>query len=462
MNTTHVILVAAGAVCALAFLPSGRTGPAVAPEPARVVSSQPSTALSVRSDADGSLAMEARLASRWAANAGAANYLTVDLRAKELPQVSRSPVSMAVVIDRSGSMRGEKLEQAKEAARQLVGQLSENDRLAVVHYGSDVRHSESLPGTESGKAALRAFIDEIYSDGGTNISQALQEAARVLEASARDERPRRLTLISDGRPTEGEPDHQALAWITGAIRKGGVTVSALGVGSDFDELLMRRLVEEGGGFYGFIEDASRLSEVFRSELGNGARLVAREAELFIDTPQGVEIAEVLGRTVTKVGSSTVRVGLPDFSAGLSAKVIVRFTVALEEGESPQRLVELRLRHRDLQKEAIVESKLALSAPVTHDASLALSSADPEILRHAARAELAKQAQLAAVHVRAGRREEAARSLELSFDGFRKIFGMSADSLSGQDTAEYRAMIQSGNVKALENKSMKSFGENNTY
>src|SRR4051794_31713233 len=85
--------------------------------------------------ADGSIRMEARLSHPYIGTGSSDVFATLDLTGAQVPGATRSPVNVALVIDRSGSMAGEKLFQAKQAARKLVEQLGEADRIAVIHFG---------------------------------------------------------------------------------------------------------------------------------------------------------------------------------------------------------------------------------------------------------------------------------------------------------------------------------------
>ena len=462
MNTK---LIFAGAL-ALAFF-AIVAGPARSTSAGRGVSTAPLPVTApppVASVANGSLSLSAHLASRYAANGGAANYLTVEVRGGLAPGAKeRPPVNLVAVIDRSGSMSGEKLLRAKEAAQHLVSQLHDNDRLGLVHYGSDVQVFEGRVASPANKAAMSAFISAIHDGGGTNIGEGLLSAERVLGAPGAY-RASRIILLSDGQPTEGVTDTDRLKQLVSDIRQKGATVSALGVGDDYSEVLMAGLAASGGGFFGDLRDTSRLAEVFGRELDQAAQLVAREVEVSFEVPEGVRVEELLGHRVEQQGT-TVRARLYDFSAGLVGRVVARVSVSCPERDAAVELGRVRLSYRDLVADRQVTSEVIFGAQVTSDPKLALLHADPELLAHAARAEGAKQELIAAAHFREGRQEEGITALNSAARSLRAVFGEPAEAISRemeQDAVVARTRRTTLSAKRLESKRLADFGGNNGY
>ena len=133
---------------------------------------------------DGSIKMEARLSHPYIGTGSSDVFATIDLTGVQVPGATRSPVNVALVIDRSGSMAGEKLAQAKQAARKLVEQLGEQDRIAIVHFGSEVRRFEGTWATPSNKERMLSYIDGIY-DAIRNAGLALPERPRAADLDGR-------------------------------------------------------------------------------------------------------------------------------------------------------------------------------------------------------------------------------------------------------------------------------------
>ncbi|MDB4964099.1 MAG: Von Willebrand factor type domain protein [Myxococcales bacterium] len=240
---------------------------------------------------------------------------------------ARPPLSVAIVIDRSGSMNGEPMENAKEAASRLVGQLDAADAFTVVSYstGDEVVMPMSRA-TDANKTAARAAISRIYDDGGTCLSCGLIRGASELAQTPVSDGLRRIVLISDGQANAGIYDRGELAQLAATTAANGVSISAVGVGLDFDEVTMQRIAEVGRGNYYFVEDTANLSAMFQRELGGLTETVASDAHLVISEPAGVRIEEAYGYPMTREGRSVV-IPVADLRAGESRKVVLRVTVA---------------------------------------------------------------------------------------------------------------------------------------
>lgn len=161
------------------------------------------------------------------------------------------PRDVAAVLDVSGSMSGEKIEQAKEALRSLLASLGDGDRFRLVSFSTAVhRFSEGWEeATTASREAARAWIDDLVADGGTNIGAALDEAFRV--GSPPDRLPV-VVFLTDGLPSVGEQSPQRLADRAEASA-GRARVFAFGVGHDVNTHLLDRLGEAGRGSTDYVQ-----------------------------------------------------------------------------------------------------------------------------------------------------------------------------------------------------------------
>ncbi|MCC6337366.1 MAG: VWA domain-containing protein [Myxococcales bacterium] len=397
MNRTGLFLAAAGVlalVAVVAAVPRMHGG---------TTTTTPSTTVTTPIDpataSDGSLSMTARLSHPFVGLGRQDVFLTVDLRAVEVPGAQRAPVNLAMVIDRSGSMSGFKLNQAKQAARQLVGQLNASDRLSIVHYGSDVKSMDGLMATPENKARLLAFIDGIWDDGGTNIGAGLAAGRDLLLSTKSDFRVNRLVLISDGQPTEGVTDFGGLTGIVRDIRGTGVSVSSIGVGDDFNENLMEALAEVGAGAYAYLQDASQLASIFQKDLNAAGTQVARGVALTFKVPQGARLQRVLGYSqVARAfdgATELVTVSMPDFAAAQQERVVVHLTVDAAQAGRTVSVSDLDLTYTDLLKGSAVKSEAHLAAMTTDQADMVVKNQDKDAVVFAARARAADNSRKAA-------------------------------------------------------------------
>jgi len=254
---------------------------------------------------------------------------------------ARPPLSLAIVIDRSGSMEGKPLANAKAAATRLVDELEARDAFTIITYSSGVEIVVPITrATAAGKNAARAAIEQIYDEGNTCISCGIEAAANELTRTPLGNGVRRMVLISDGQANSGLYDRNELAQLATETASRGMSISTVGVGLDFDEVTMTRLADVAHGHYYFVEDTERLSEMFATELGGLAQTVATGVSLVIMPMPGVVIEDAYGYPVTRTrpgdrqlpdGVSVVTVPIADLRAGETRKVVLRATLPSNVG-----------------------------------------------------------------------------------------------------------------------------------
>ncbi|MCY1017950.1 vWA domain-containing protein [Pyxidicoccus sp. MSG2] len=475
MNRT-LLLVSAAGLLALGALMVGKPTP---PPPPPVTDTSHTVARPDEPDATvtlplvtstpsgGALTLSGKLSGAYVQTGTSEVFAWLELKAHPAEAGRRVPVNLALVIDRSGSMSGQKLADAKRAAAELVSRLTSEDRLAFVDYGTDVKALPSRPVTEEVRAELLRTIADLRDDGSTNTSGGLAEAARALRPYLREFRVSRAILLSDGQPTTGMVRESELYALVRGMRDEGITVSALGVGGDFNEALMRGMAEQGGGFSGFIDDSAKLAEVFSRELDQATSTVARRVELELRLPAEIQTVEVMGLPATREGQ-LVKVPLYDLAGDQSVRVVAKLTLATGAASGVLQVLDARVRYVDVGRDAVADTGLKLAAAVTADATVVRANLDKDVRVHATRA-LGTQHMLAAAEEMKRGNRQAARGL---LDNARRIFGTSASALSGelaeldQTEAAYGSASDEEEVRResrnLYKKTMKNFGTNNAY
>ena len=230
-----------------------------------------------------------------AAHAAQANYLKIGLTGFEPERRGRrTPVNLSIVLDRSGSMGGDKIERAKAAALMVVDRLGSDDILSVVAYDSTVQ--VLVPATKvRDRDALKASILRIQPGGSTalfaGVSRGIEEVRKFLD----EKRVNRVILLSDGQANVGPSSPNELGRLGAAAGKEGIAVSTIGLGLGYNEDLMARLAERSDGNHGFAESANDLATLFDAELGDVLSVVAQEVTVKVRLPEGVQARRVLNR-----------------------------------------------------------------------------------------------------------------------------------------------------------------------
>jgi Ca-activated chloride channel homolog len=312
VRTSLVLAGAAGTIIAALLLSTGR--PPSAPPSEDV--------------ADDGMRLTARLVSTKILPGAMDHDLAITVTAPESARGRRPPVSLAVVIDRSGSMHGEPMQNAKTAAARLIRQLDGADAFSIVTYSSgDETVVPMTRATEDNKRAAIAAIETIYDDGGTCISCGITRGAGELSRSPVGGRSlSRMVVISDGQANEGIFDRDELAQLAANTAAAGISISTVGVGLDFDEVTMVRLANVGRGNYYFVEEASHLDAMFARELGGLSETIATEVKLVLADQPGTRIEEAYGYPMQRSGSHVI-VPIADMRAGETRKIVLRVAVA---------------------------------------------------------------------------------------------------------------------------------------
>ena len=200
----------------------------------------------------------------------------------------RVPLNLSVVLDRSGSMDGDKLKYAKEALKYVVNNLDSKDVLSIVLYDTDVE-TFLEPQRLEDKNGLLARIDKIAIAGSTNMEGGLKRGYDLIKRSKKligSEMVSRVLLLSDGLPNVGLSDPEGLSKLTKEhFEEDHISVSTFGVGNDYNENLMAKIALQGGGLYYFIYSPEKLPEIFNEELKGMSKVIAKNTILKIKFPE---------------------------------------------------------------------------------------------------------------------------------------------------------------------------------
>ncbi len=210
----------------------------------------------------------------------------------DLPPTEQHPVDLIVVLDRSGSMEGQKIDDARYAIGRLLDRLSGRDRFALISYANNVyTHTPLVEMSLPNVQRLRREVARIQASGGTNLGGGLQRGVNMFTSSAGINRQRKVILISDGLANQGITDPYQLGNIASNGPEHNFSVSTVGVGYDFNEVLMTTIADHGGGNYSFLESPERFAEVFEKECRTARSVAASGTEIRIALPRGVTLVD---------------------------------------------------------------------------------------------------------------------------------------------------------------------------
>lgn len=402
------------------------------------------------------------------------NYARFHIKARSVESKGRMPVSIAVALDRSGSMSGEKLSQAKTAVSRLIDNLDPSDRFALVIYddNAEVLYPTS-PLTEGHRAAMRRVVASVEAGGATNLSAGLERAAtQARQGAVGSEAVARVLLVSDGLANRGLTVPSQLADLARRYRTSNVTVSTIGVGADFDHRVMSDLAENGAGQYHYLDEPEKLAAVFAEELRQAVATVARDVSLFVKLAPGVRVAEVYGFAHRVAADGLVSVPIPDLHSQAGWQVIMKLEGGSARGATMP-LAEARLVYTDLVRDRANQVAAAepLVATVTSSPEQVREQENATVMVEVVRMEGALAAQRASEMLEQGRNQDAARVLAQAqqatdqankrynsgvlsrFSGnLRSLFAASANTLAGSAGSAHLAKRQHRMLRSFGNTS----------
>lgn len=206
----------------------------------------------------------------------------------------RVPLNISLVLDRSGSMSGNAMKFAKDAAKFVVKQLSSEDYLSIVNY-DDIVEVTSPSQQVKNKELLIEKIDKITSRNMTNLSGGTLEGYKQVAGTKKSNYVNRVLLLTDGLANTGITNPIQLNKIaSGKFQEEGIALSTFGLGSEYDEDLLTQMAESGRGNYYYIDKADRIAEIFAKELEGLLNVVAQNTAVTIELPSGVKCEKVYG------------------------------------------------------------------------------------------------------------------------------------------------------------------------
>ncbi|HEV7331117.1 MAG TPA: VWA domain-containing protein [Flavisolibacter sp.] len=207
-------------------------------------------------------------------------------------QAKKNPLNIAIVLDRSGSMAGEKMEFAKKAAIDIIDKLGPEDFVSVVIYDEFIDVIQPATSVLY-KDSIKFKISKVKPRGSTNLWGGSDKGYEQVKANYKKNYVNRVLLISDGNITAGPKiPSRIIAQVQAYKDINGISISTFGVGLDYNETLMTDMAENGAGNYYFIDRADKMAAIFDKELYGLLNVVAQNAELRITLPKGVTVEKL--------------------------------------------------------------------------------------------------------------------------------------------------------------------------
>lgn len=239
----------------------------------------------------------------------------------------RPPLNLALVIDASGSMNGDRLDAARRAALDLIERLTPRDVLSVVSFASDViTHVNALPlSDENRRSALRA-VEGLLARGSTNLSGGWQRGAECVAAYNRTQPGghNRVLLLTDGHANEGIVDPLELGRQAERLCGNGISTSAVGIGTGYSSAQIESIAGNGGGQLHHAATPAEIVEVVMGELGDLAATVAENVTIEVAFSPGVKV-EMVGEFPLNLQDRQMRATIGALINGRPRRAVFKVT-----------------------------------------------------------------------------------------------------------------------------------------
>lgn len=320
-------------------------------------------------------------------------------------QQQRLPLNVCLVIDRSGSMGGEKIALTRQAASWVTRSLQPQDQLSVVLFDDQVE--VLLPTTRvTDKERIQRLIASIQVNGSTALFDGWKCGAAQACLGQEDGNLSRVVLLTDGQANVGETNPDTICTSVHGVSEKGVQTTTMGFGRDYNETLLRSMAASGEGNHFFLETPDQIGRFFELELDGLCATVGTRVRLALRPLREGVLVEPLGEVQSNAQGEYL---LADLVEGIPLEQLFRILVPADVGSEPPIEAEIRYYVPAQARNESVTIPLRLPR-VSREERLAMQP-DPEIVRQLAVAMAARARREAMVAARGGDTGQAQRLLD---------------------------------------------------
>ena len=215
-------------------------------------------------------------------------YVLMEIKTAPTQTFTRSPINLCLVLDRSGSMLGAKIDNVKQAVGHVLDGLQPDDYISLVIFNE--RSLVALPAQHiQDLDQLKGRINGLKAEGGTSMSKGMQDGINELKKHTGPTRISRMVLLTDGQTWEDEADCQHLA---SEARLNNIAITALGVGEDWNETLLDAIARNSTGRADYIDTPDKIITLFQDEMRQLQGVIAAGVKASLRLSKGVEPRQI--------------------------------------------------------------------------------------------------------------------------------------------------------------------------
>lgn len=261
-------------------------------------------------------------------------YVYLNVQAITIPDsIPNTPLNIALVLDRSGSMKGAKLQYAKAATNFLIEKLTARDYLSIIVYDEEVQIIANSQPVKRKKKWYK-LVENIWDGGATNLSDGMFSGFREVARHFKQGYVNRVLLLSDGLANKGITDPFKLQDTVQYVnQQQNITLSTFGLGADFDEDLLEALADKGGANYYFVPKAAEVATIFETELISLQAVMAQNATVTITLPTVLTL-DTIYNFPYQLDSNNIQIYLNDVFSQEQKTVLLKLNKNLSDFNPP--------------------------------------------------------------------------------------------------------------------------------
>lgn len=324
---------------------------------------------------------------------------------------SRRPLNLSLVIDRSGSMAGQPLRYAIQAAQKLVESLTEQDIISLVIY-DDKADLILPPQPVKNQAEICLKIGKIQAGGCTNLSAGWLLGCEQVQSRFNPEYLNRVLLLTDGQANMGITDPQVLTKTAHQKSEQGIVTTTLGFGTYFNEDLLIAMADVAGGNFYFIQSPDEATDVFRIELESLTSVVAQNLTVTLHPESSVELREILNNYRTQTTEKGLEIFIGDVYEVEAKQLAVQLLIPHQNNMGQLSLLAVNYKYQTLVNGSIEQLSGDLSIPINigSETQAQQSQPDQSVFEQTSKLRMAQVKEQAIALADQGNYEKAAETL----------------------------------------------------
>ncbi|WP_020589059.1 vWA domain-containing protein [Desulfobacter curvatus] len=380
--------------------------------------------------------------------------LKITLDAPTVPENTARPrVNIALVMDRSGSMGGTKIQMAKAAAVEALSRLGKDDVFSLVTYDTEVTTLVLAQKVRETGSIIHA-IKGIEAGGNTALFGGVSQGAAEIRKNVEDDYVHRVVLLSDGLANVGPSNPSDLGRLGAGLFKENISVTTVGVGTDYNEDLMAQLAQKSDGNTYFAESGRDLPRIFAAELGNVLNVVAKQVVVTITLPAGIEPVEIIGRE-GRIRGNRIELSMNQLYGGQEKFALVEVHMKGQKDGSSVQIAKADVSYQDPFSMKNLKAQAKATASFSRNKAKVAASTNPQVVKDY-QLNLNALAQEKAIELSdQGKTKEAARELRQSAAALKGYAGKYNDKEALEEAREAEAQADVLETQGMSKKSRKA-------